>query len=50
MELLPKLVEIGKPEEKPGILIEPLYDPVPRDIPKEVPRPTEVPDRELVPA
>jgi len=49
----PQDVDIGKPEENPGIIMDPLQDPVPRENPREPvgPIPTR-PEREpeLVPA
>jgi hypothetical protein len=54
-KFVPKGTDIGKPEEKPNITIDPLYDPVPRENPRPIPSeptPTRVPEREpdLVPA
>lgn len=44
------MVEIGIPEEKPGVEVQPVEDPVPRTAPKEVPKEPALPKPEKVPA
>ena len=50
--VMPKAVELGQPEEKPDIVVEPLFDPVPREVPHQAPKekPVKTPKREPVPA
>lgn len=43
-------MDIGTPEERPGVKVEPIKDPVPRENPKPVPQEPAVPKREKVPA
>lgn len=46
-----RLIDLGKPEENPGIKSDPINDPVPRDVPKEIPvDPIRTPAKVPVPA
>jgi len=47
----PLNIDIGKPEENPHRIVEPVVDPVPRENPVPVPKePIKKPKREKVPA
>lgn len=51
MLMIPKCVDIGKPEKNPGVILEPISDPVPRENPVKAPvEPVRKPSREPVPA
>lgn len=50
MNLIPKAVDLGKPDKNPGVILEPIEHPLERPAPKETPvEPVRSPSREPVP-
>ena len=41
--MYPLAIDIGKPQENPGIIVEPINDPVPRELPVKRPKPAKEP-------